>query len=58
MHRNGPRPCLLFTSKVYGAFLAALILAAFQACGFVLRNFLKNNLFFSFILKGLKDIGP
>jgi hypothetical protein len=25
MHRNGPRPCLLFTSKVCGAFLAAFV---------------------------------
>jgi hypothetical protein len=58
MHRNGPRPRLLFTSKVYGAFLAALFFAAFKACGFVSQIFLKNSFYFSFIFKGLNDIAP
>jgi hypothetical protein len=58
MHHNGPRPCLFFASKVCGAFLAALILAAFQVCGFVSQIFLKNSFYFLFILKGLNDIAP
>jgi hypothetical protein len=58
MHHNGPRPCLFFTSKVCGAFLAALFFAAFKACGFVSQIFLKNSFYFPFILKGLNDIGP